>query len=100
MLKRPLTSPPHTDELSDEEEAEVQAQIDNENPELTGESFARMRPAREVLPPDLYEKLAGKKRLARAINRSERLSSIEVILGLYGRTGHWPTARFLYAPRF
>jgi uncharacterized protein (DUF4415 family) len=59
MLKRPQAD--SALELSDEEEAEIQAQIDDENPELTEEDFARMRPAREVLPPDLYEKLTKKK---------------------------------------
>ena len=49
-------SPP---EISDEEEARIQAGIaaDPDNPEITEEQFARMRPASEVLPPELYAKL-------------------------------------------
>ena len=46
-------------EMSDEEEARVQAGIaaDPENPEWTDEDFARARPASEVLPPALYAAL-------------------------------------------
>jgi uncharacterized protein (DUF4415 family) len=36
--------------------------IDEENPEWTEEDFARARPAREVLPPALYDALANKRR--------------------------------------
>lgn len=45
--------------ISDEEEARIQAGIvnDPDNPELTDEEFAAMRPAREVLPPELYAAL-------------------------------------------
>ena len=32
---------------------------DNENPELTDEQIASLRPASEVLPPDLYAKLVA-----------------------------------------
>jgi uncharacterized protein (DUF4415 family) len=55
--KRPIP------ELSDAEEAAIQAQIaeDLDSPELTEEDFARMRPAREVLPPDLYANLTKNK---------------------------------------
>jgi uncharacterized protein (DUF4415 family) len=51
-------------ELSDAEEAAIQAQIaeDPDNPELTEEDFARMRPAGDVLPPDLYANLTKNKR--------------------------------------
>lgn len=50
-------------ELTDAEEAAIQAQIadDADAPELTEEDFARMRPAREVLPPDLYANLTKNK---------------------------------------
>lgn len=46
-------------EITDEEEAEIQAGIvqDPDNPELTAEEFAAMRPASEVLPPALYAAL-------------------------------------------
>ena len=46
-------------ELTDEEEARIQAGIaqDPDNPELTDEQMAAMRPASEVLPPDLYAAL-------------------------------------------
>ena len=45
--------------LTDAEEAEIQAGIaqDPDNPEITAEQFARMRPAAEVLPPVLYAAL-------------------------------------------
>lgn len=45
--------------LTDEEEARLQAQIalDPDNPELTDEQLARMRPASEVLSPVLYAAL-------------------------------------------
>ncbi len=45
--------------LSDEEEARLQASIANDpdNPELTDEELAAMRPASEVLPPALYATL-------------------------------------------
>jgi uncharacterized protein (DUF4415 family) len=36
--------------------------IDEENPEWTEEDFARARPAREVLPPALYDALTNKLR--------------------------------------
>jgi uncharacterized protein (DUF4415 family) len=50
-------------ELSDAEEAAIQAQIaeDPDSPELTEEDFARLRPAQEVLPPDLYASLTRSK---------------------------------------
>jgi len=49
---------------SDEEDAIIQAGIDAapENPEWTAEDFARARPAREVLPPELYAALTDKSR--------------------------------------
>lgn len=44
---------------SDEEEARIQAGIaqDPDNPELTDEELASMRPARDVLPPELFASL-------------------------------------------
>ncbi|GEO98214.1 BrnA antitoxin family protein [Methylobacterium haplocladii] len=50
--------------ISDEEEARIQACIaaDPDNPELTDEQLAQMRPAREVLPPALYEALTKRGR--------------------------------------
>jgi uncharacterized protein (DUF4415 family) len=53
MSKRKLRIP----NLTDEEEAEIQVGIarDPDNPEITDEQFARMRPAREVLPPEFFE---------------------------------------------
>jgi uncharacterized protein (DUF4415 family) len=46
-------------EISDAEEAEIQAQIaaDPDAPELTDEELARMRPAHEILPAELYDTL-------------------------------------------
>lgn len=45
--------------LTEEEEAILQARIaaDPDNPELTDDHLARMRPSSEVLPPDLYAAL-------------------------------------------
>ncbi len=45
--------------LTDEEEARLQERIakDPENPELTDEELAAMRPAAEALPPRLYSAL-------------------------------------------
>jgi uncharacterized protein (DUF4415 family) len=42
--------------ISDAEEARIQAgnARDPDNPELTEEEFAMMRPSREVLPPELF----------------------------------------------
>ena len=46
--------------ISDEEEARIQAGIaqDADNPEMTDEELAAMRPARDVLPPELFSALA------------------------------------------
>lgn len=46
---------------SDEEETRIQTGIaqDPDNPELTDEELAAMRPAREVLPPALYAALTA-----------------------------------------
>jgi uncharacterized protein (DUF4415 family) len=43
--------------LTDAEELAIQAAIasDPDNPELTDEELASMRPAREVLPPEFFE---------------------------------------------
>ncbi|MCL2020825.1 MAG: BrnA antitoxin family protein [Betaproteobacteria bacterium] len=51
---------------SQEEEAAIQAGIDADpdNPEWTEEDFRRARPAREVLPPDLYAALIAMNRKA------------------------------------
>ncbi|WP_407522386.1 BrnA antitoxin family protein [Methylobacterium oryzisoli] len=59
MTKRKASVPP----LTDAEEAEIQAGIaqDPDNPEITAEQFARMRPAAEVLPPDLYAALTRRR---------------------------------------
>lgn len=55
MTKRKASVPP----LTDEQEARIQAGIaqDPDNPEITAGQFARMRPAREVLPAGLYQAL-------------------------------------------
>jgi uncharacterized protein (DUF4415 family) len=51
-------------DLTDAEEAEIQRRIalDPDNPELTDEQLAQMRPAREVLPPELYAALVNRPR--------------------------------------
>ena len=45
--------------LTDEEESRIQGSIaaDSDNPELTEDQLARLRPASEVLPTDLYARL-------------------------------------------
>jgi len=50
--------------VTDEEDAEITAAAlsDPDNPPMTDEDFARMRPAREVLPPELYAALTDKSR--------------------------------------
>ncbi|AWN50606.1 BrnA antitoxin family protein [Methylobacterium sp. 17Sr1-1] len=60
MTRRRASLPP----LTDAEEAEIQAGIaqDPDNPEITAEQFARMRPAGEVLPPALYAALTRRGR--------------------------------------
>lgn len=56
MTKRKASLPP----LSDAEEAAIQAGIaqDPDNPEISADQFARMRPASEVLPPTLFNALS------------------------------------------
>jgi uncharacterized protein (DUF4415 family) len=46
--------------LTDAEEARVQEGIAMypDNPELTDEQLARLRPARDVLPPEFFEAVA------------------------------------------
>ncbi|TNM65892.1 BrnA antitoxin family protein [Aliirhizobium smilacinae] len=48
---------PRFRELTDEEEARIQkaAKEDPDNPPLTDEKLARMRPAREVMPMEFFE---------------------------------------------
>jgi uncharacterized protein (DUF4415 family) len=54
----------HKMPIADEEEAEIQAGIaqDPDNPEITEEEFARMRPAREVSPPEFFEAIEEMRR--------------------------------------
>ncbi|MDY8108813.1 hypothetical protein U0C82_06595 [Fulvimarina sp. 2208YS6-2-32] len=56
MKKRWQTEP-----ISDEEDAAITAAAlsDPDNPPLTDEEMDRMRPARDVMPRDLFEKLTG-----------------------------------------
>jgi len=55
--------------------------IDDENPELTDEWFARARPAREVLPPSLYAALTDKSKPAvfRHVTDAEHAERVEAI---------------------
>lgn len=50
--------------LTDGEEAEIQRSIalDPDNPELTDEQLASMRPAREVLPAEFFEMIDRERR--------------------------------------
>ncbi len=61
-IKRPDLRP-----ITDEEEARIQAGIamDPDNPEITADEFARMRPAREVLPPEFFEMIERERELRR-----------------------------------
>ncbi|MBO0905556.1 hypothetical protein [Jiella sonneratiae] len=58
MKKRWQTEP-----ISDEEDAAITtaALSDPDNPPLTDEELDRMRPARDVMPRELFEKLTGTK---------------------------------------
>lgn len=60
MTKRKASVPP----LTDEAERSIQAGIasDPDNPEISAEQFAGMRPAAEVLPPGLYRALTKRGR--------------------------------------
>jgi len=55
--------------------------IDDENPELTDEWFARARPAQEVLPPALYAALTDKRKPAvfRHVTDAEHAARVESI---------------------
>lgn len=55
---------PTCDEISDAEEAAIQAEIsaDPDNPELTDEEIEQLRPAADVLSPELYVKLVRSSR--------------------------------------
>ena len=68
--------------ISDEEEAHIQAGIarDPDNPELTDEQLQAMRPAREVLPPDLYEALTRRKPGQRGLARKPAKVSVTLRL--------------------
>ncbi|MEO8754888.1 MAG: BrnA antitoxin family protein [Casimicrobiaceae bacterium] len=46
--------------------------VDEENPELTAEDFARMRPAREALPQELVAVLPARKRGERGPGRAPK----------------------------
>lgn len=46
----------------------------SDNPELTDEELARMRPAREVLPPELYEALVNRGGRPKAETRKVQLT--------------------------
>ena len=52
-----------TEPVSDEEDAAITAAAlsDPDNPPLTEEQMSRMRPARDVMPRDLYESLTDTK---------------------------------------
>lgn len=69
-------------ELTDEEEARIQAGIaaDPDNPEWTEEDFAKARPAREVLPPTLYEALTRRKPGQRSPGRKPAKVSVTLRL--------------------
>jgi uncharacterized protein (DUF4415 family) len=45
---------------------------DDENPELTADDFARMRPAREALPPELVAVLPARRRGERGPGRAPK----------------------------
>lgn len=63
--------------ISDAEEARIQAGIANDpdNPELTATEIAAMRPAAEILPPELYAALTrrrpGQRGLQKALTKEQ-----------------------------
>jgi uncharacterized protein (DUF4415 family) len=63
-----MRKPRYLQPISDAEEARIQAGIANDpdNPELTDEELAALRPAREVLPPELYAALMRHRPVAQA----------------------------------
>jgi len=67
--------------LTDEEEAEIQAMIasDPDAPELTDEELARMRPAREVMPPEFFEAIQRGREERRARGRPKAESPKQVL---------------------
>jgi uncharacterized protein (DUF4415 family) len=69
-----------TPPITDEEEAAIQAGIaqDPDNPEWTDEDWARARPAKEVLPPKLYEALVRSSRQRRKEESTGKLISLRL----------------------
>lgn len=68
-------------EISDEEEAEIQAEIarDPDNPEWTEEDFRQAKPAREVLPPEFFEAIEEMRRRGRPkIETPKKLVSLRL----------------------
>jgi uncharacterized protein (DUF4415 family) len=66
--------------ITDEEEAKIQAGIalDPDNPEWTDEDFARARPAKDVLPPQLYEALVRNSRQRQKEEAGRKLVSLRL----------------------
>jgi uncharacterized protein (DUF4415 family) len=50
----------------------------SDNPELTDEELANLRPAREVLPPELYAALAAKRQRGSQAAPTKRLVSLRL----------------------
>jgi uncharacterized protein (DUF4415 family) len=68
--------------LTDAEEAKIQEGIagDADNPELTDEQLARMRPAKDVLPPEFFKAIAEHRRSRGrpALERPKQVVSIRL----------------------
>jgi len=69
--------------VTDEEDAAITAAAlsDPDNPPLTDEELARMRPAKDVLPPDLYAALTDKSQsvVFRHVTDAEHAERVESI---------------------
>jgi uncharacterized protein (DUF4415 family) len=84
-------------DLTDEEEAQAQAAIaaDPDNPELTGEELAAMRPASEALPSALYEALTKRGRGRPPVENPKRAVKLRIdpdVLDAFKATGPgWQT---------
>jgi uncharacterized protein (DUF4415 family) len=54
--------------------------IVSDNPELTGEEIANLRPAREVLPPEFFEALEKPRRGQRGPQKAPRKVAVSIRL--------------------
>ena len=69
---------------SDEEEAAIQRGIalDPDNPELDKDFFRNARPAREMMPPEVYDELVASSQRARRRGPGRKPSKVQVTVRL------------------